>query len=132
MKKSSADSKASAAKSLRAYLGTWKLVSAIPDGQATPADEIQDVRVVISKGSHTVWFGNLIVAEAIPFTIDLTVKPHATTDSLPDGHQILGITRLEGDKLTSCVAAMDQERPKRFASESGSMYTLRVFKRLNQ
>lgn len=112
------------------YLGTWQLTSSVSDGQSTLEAMVQHVQVVISEGSHTVYVNNQVVADVIPFVIDTSVTPYCTTDFLPDGQQIHGISRVDGDVLTSCVAAPGQEAPKEFVSTLGSGRTLRVFKRV--
>lgn len=71
-----------------------------------------------------------MVAKEIPFMIDVSKTPKQTTDKLPDGNEIHGIYKIEGDMLTSCVAEIGKERPKEFASTPGSGHTLRVFRRV--
>lgn len=110
--------------------GTWQLRSAMRDGQMTPDDAVQQVRVVIHGARHSVFFGSEVVAHEIPFTVDPTTEPLSTTDTLPDGRHIRGIYRLEGDTLTSCVAEPDMERPSAFEAPTGSGHTLRVFRRV--
>ncbi|MFO0880412.1 MAG: TIGR03067 domain-containing protein [Gemmataceae bacterium] len=110
--------------------GTWQLQSAVRDGKATPEEFVKKVRVVIKDGKHSVFLGDEAVVKQIPFRIDPSQKPKATTDTLPDGKEIHGIYKLEGDRLTSCVAEPGKERPKEFASKPGSGHTLRVFQRV--
>ena len=112
------------------FEGTWQLTSAIADGKATPEDVVKKIRVVIKDGKHTVTFGDEVIAKAIPFTIDETVTPMATTDQLPDGTTIKGISKIDGDTLTSCAAKAGQDRPTAFESKPGSGHTLRVFTRV--
>lgn len=112
--------------------GTWQLASVMTDGKATPADVVQKIRVVIKGGKHTVYLGSDAVVKEIPFTIDPTTNPKQTTDKLPDGMEIKGIYKLDGDTLTSCVAAAGKDRPKEFSAKEGTGNTLRVFKRVKE
>jgi uncharacterized protein (TIGR03067 family) len=132
MSNSPVEPKTSTSVGMEQFLGTWMLVSSITDGKPAPDTDIQNVRVLISDGKETVWVGDQVIAHEIPFSIDLSITPHQTTDYLPDGQQIKGITQVEGDTLTSCVAAIGQERPRIFASTPGSGHTLRVFRRLTE
>jgi uncharacterized protein (TIGR03067 family) len=113
----------------RKFEGTWQLVSAVTDGKPTPADVVSKIRVVIKDGKHSVFFKDQVLAKQIPFNVDVTRTPNEATDTLPDGKQIKGIYKLDGDTLTSCVAPPGKERPTEFASKPGTGHTLRTFKR---
>jgi uncharacterized protein (TIGR03067 family) len=114
--------------------GTWQLVSAETEGRKTPEEQAGKVQVVISGKTHTVRFGDQVIAHDVRLEIDPTASPKQTTDTItegPDrGKQIRGIYRLEGDTLTSCVAPAGKDRPTGFASKPGSGHTLRVFRRV--
>lgn len=115
--------------------GTWQLVSAETGGEKTPEERVKKIKVVISGNMHTVWFEDKVVAEGVSFTIDPTASPKQVTDTItegPDkGKQVLGIYKVEGDRLTSCVAPLgSKDRPKEFKAGAGSPNTLRVFRRL--
>jgi uncharacterized protein (TIGR03067 family) len=118
-----------AAKTTRDFEGIWQLVSAMTDGKPTPADVVSKIHVVIKDGKHSVYFKEGVLAHQIPFKVDTTRTPYETTDALPDGKLIKGITKLDADTLTSCVAKPGKERPTEFSSKPGSGHTLRVFKR---
>ncbi len=119
------DSKVELAK----FNGTWELVSAVSDGKEMPAETVKNIRIVIKDGKHSVYLGQTVLAKEIPFTIDSTRVPKTTIDTLPDGKKIKGIYKLEGETLTSCMAAADQDFPTEFLSKPGSACSLRVFKR---
>ncbi len=113
----------------RKFEGTWQLVSAVTDGKPTPADVVSQIHIVIKDGKHSVFCKDRVLANEIPFKIDVSRTPNEATDTLPDGKQIKGIYKLDGDSLKSCVAQPGKDRPTEFASKAGSGHTLRVFKR---
>ena len=119
---------------LARFQGTWQLVYSETDGKTTPGDRIQAVRVEIKGNSHSVYFGDKQVVHDVSFTLDPTVTPRTTDDTINDGpdkgKQFHGIYELEGDTLASCVAKVGENRPTKFATIPGSGHTFRVFKRV--
>lgn len=115
---------------LKGFEGSWQLISAVKDGVETPDDVVKKIRVVIKGNAHTVYFGDDAIAKEIPFTIDPAMNPKTTVDTLPDGKQIHGIYKLDGEMLTSCVAEIGKDRPSEFSAKLGTGHTLRVFKRI--
>jgi len=120
---------------LKRFQGTWQLLSAETDGKAMPEAQVKQFRVTIEGDHHTVTFDGKVVAEKVKFTVDPTTVPKSTEDTLDQephkGKKIRGIYLLEGDKLTSCVGAIDAPRPTEFASKPGSGQSLRRFQRVN-
>jgi uncharacterized protein (TIGR03067 family) len=114
--------------------GTWQLISAETDGTKAPDERVKKIQVIISGNRHSVRFGDQVIAHDVSFEIDTSTSPKAVTDTLnegPDkGKQIRGIYKLEGDVLTSCVAAVDKDRPVEFSAKQGSGHTLRMFHRV--
>jgi uncharacterized protein (TIGR03067 family) len=117
---------------LKKFEGTWQLESATNNGKHTPEEVVKMIRVVIKESKHSVYFGDKPAVKEIPFTLDPTKNPKTSTDKLPDGREIKGIYKLDGDTLTSCVAEPDKDRPTEFSSKEGSNWTLRVFKRVKE
>ncbi|MFI5456654.1 MAG: TIGR03067 domain-containing protein [Isosphaerales bacterium] len=120
---------------LKKFQGTWQLVSAETDGKTMPEEQVKQIRVIIEGDHHTVTFDGKVVAENVKFTVDPTTMPKSTEDTLEQephkGKKIRGIYLLEGDKLTSCVGAIDAPRPTEFASKPGSGQSLRRFQRVS-
>ena len=119
---------------LARFQGTWQLVSAESDGEPAPEERVRQIRVTIQGNTHTVRFGDRVIAHDVSFEIDPAQSPKQVTDTINDGpdtgKRFLGIYALEGDRLTSCVAPVGKARPTEFASRPGSGHTLRVFRRV--
>lgn len=112
------------------FQGTWQLVCAESNGEKAPEERVRQIRVIIRGSSHSVMFGDQKVVENVKFELDPSTTPSSTTDTLDDGRKVRGIYKIEGDRLTSCVAAIDAERPTDFTAPAGSGRTLRVFRRV--
>ena len=125
--------KAELARELARFQGTWQLVSAESEGKKAPEENVKQVTITIKGNTHTVRFGDEVVAHGVTFEIDPAKTPKWATDTINEGpgkgKQILGIYKIEGDMLTSCVAPVGKERPAEFVAKEGSGHTLRVFKR---
>ncbi len=116
--------------------GTWQLLYAETDGVAAPAERLAQIRITFTGATHTVRFGEQVIAAAIPFRLDPAATPARTEDRIhpttgPDT-TIRGIYRLEGDLLVSCVGQPDAPRPPEFRTEAGSGHTLRIFRRVRE
>jgi uncharacterized protein (TIGR03067 family) len=120
---------------LSKFQGTWQLVSSETDGKIMPEEQAKKIRVIIEGDHHTVTFDGKPLAGNVKFTLDPTTTPKSTEDSLErephKGKKIRGIYRLDGDKLTSCVGAIDAPRPAEFSAKPGSGQSLRRFERVS-
>ncbi len=122
-----------ATEELAKFQGTWQLISAETDGKALAKEQAGRITVTIAGDTHTVRFGDQVVAKGVKFAVDPSKSPKEVTDTVTEGPakgQILkGIYWIEGDTLTSCVAPDGEVRPNEFSAPSGSRRTLRVFRR---
>jgi uncharacterized protein (TIGR03067 family) len=112
--------------------GTWRATSSIYDGQEAPAEIVGSITRTVEK-DHVVWKRDGKSFAGTQIELDPSRDPKAI-DVIPDGGQnrgerVLGIYKLEEDRLTICMAAPGKPRPKEFKAEKGSGYTLRTFTR---
>jgi uncharacterized protein (TIGR03067 family) len=121
-----------ATQALAAQQGTWFAVSFRRDGQETPAAIVRTIQRTVEK-DHVTWKRDGKSFAGTTIVLDPKQAP-AAIDVLPDGgpsrgKRVLGIYRLEGNRLTICMADPDRPRPREFAAEKGSKQTLMVFTR---
>jgi uncharacterized protein (TIGR03067 family) len=124
-----ADDKA-AREELERHQGTWRASTSVYEGQEAPAEVVRSITRTVEK-DHVVWKRDGKSFAGTRIELDPSRDPKAI-DVIPDGGQdrgerVLGIYKLEGDRLTICMAAPGQPRPKEFKAEKGSGYTLRTF-----
>ena len=120
------------AKELERHQGTWLAGSFTYDGKESAPEVVRSITRTV-KDDHVVWKRNGKSFAGTKIELDATHDPK-TIDVIPDGgptmgKHILGIYKLEGDKLTICMAGTDKERPKSFEARKGSGQTLMVFER---
>jgi len=112
--------------------GTWNAVSSRRDGIDAPEEIVRSITRTVEK-DHVTWKREGKNFAGTGLVLDPTQKP-PTLDVIPDGgpsrgKQVLGIYKLEGDRLTICMADAEQPRPRDFKAEKGSRQTLMVFTR---
>jgi len=119
-----------ASREITKHQGTWLASSFRRDGQQTP-QEI--VRTITRTGvnDHVVWKRNGKSFAGTAMVLDPRQSP-MSIDVIADGgpsrgKRVLGIYRLDGNRLTICMADADQPRPKDFTAEKGSLQTLMTF-----
>jgi len=116
-------------KDLNGLQGTWKLVSAMKDGEALPEDKVKNTSIVI-KDDTFVFPESAEYATSKEGTIklDATKKPKQM-DATSTEKNMLGIYKLDGDRYKVCFAPTGKPRPSEFASKPGSGNLLQVWKR---
>ena len=116
-------------KDLNGLQGTWKLVSAMKDGEALPEDKVKNTSIVI-KDDTFVFPESAEYATSKEGTIklDATKKPKHM-DATDREKVMLGIYKLDGDRYKVCFAPTGKPRPSEFASKPGSGNLLQVWKR---
>lgn len=114
------------------HQGTWRASTSIYDGQEAPAEIVRSITRTVEK-DHVVWKRDGKSFAGTRIELDPSRDPKAI-DVIPDGgkdrgERVLGIYKLEKDRLTICMAAPGQPRPTGFKAEKGSGWTLRTFTR---
>ena len=117
---------------LKRQEGTWSVTSSIYDGQAASEKLVRSIKRIV-EGDHAVWERDGKRFAGTKIELDPAREPKAI-DVIPDGgrnrgERVLGIYKLEGDKLTICMAEPGKSRPKAFKADKGSGCTLRTFTR---
>ena len=114
------------------HQGTWLASSFRRDGQETPQEIVRTITRTVVK-DHVVWKRNGKSFAGTAMVLDPGQSPKSI-DVIADGgptrgKRVLGIYRLDNDRLTICMADADQPRPKDFTAEKGSRQTLMMFTR---
>ena len=117
-------------KDLNGLQGTWKLVSAMKDGEALPEDKVKNTSIVI-KDDTFVFPESAEYATSKEGTIklDATKRPKHMDTISTEKEVMLGIYELESDSYKVCFAPAGKPRPSGYASNPGSGYILQVWER---
>lgn len=119
---------------LARHQGTWRAIRSVYEGAEAPAEVVRSIARTVEQ-DHVVWRRDGKSFAGTRIELDPLRHPKAI-DVIPDGgkdrgERVLGIYKLEGDRLTICMAAPEKPRPKAFKADKGSGCTLRTFLREN-
>jgi uncharacterized protein (TIGR03067 family) len=116
-------------------LGLWELERTESAKKEQPRQRDGPLRYRFEMdGTWVVLDGDKEVVARRPFKFDAKASP-ATLDlgSGKDGREMsLGIYKIEGDKLTICDTPPKQGRPTEFATPTGSVNYLMIFRRVKE
>jgi uncharacterized protein (TIGR03067 family) len=117
---------------LKRHQGTWSVTSSIYDGQPAAEAIVRSIKRIVTS-DHVAWERDGKRFAETRIELDPTREPK-TIDVIPDdgpnrGERVLGIYKLEGDRLTIAMAAPGQPRPKQLLAAKGSGCVLRTFQR---
>ena len=117
---------------LKRHQGTWIATSSTYDGQKAPDEIARSIKHIVAQ-DHVVWERQGKRFAGTKIELDPTPDPK-NIDVIPDGgpnrgERVLGIYKLDGDRLTICMARAGQPRPQEFKAEKGSGWTLQTFER---
>ena len=117
-------------KDLDGLQGTWKLVSAMRDGEALPKDKVKQTTIVIKD--DTFLFPDLAeyaTSKEGTIKLDATKNPKQMDATSTEKEVMLGIYKLDGDRYKVCFAPTGKPRPSELASKPGTGNLLQVWKR---
>lgn len=116
-----------ASDAMKALQGTWHLTSCEKEGKKLPADQIKNVKIVLTDGKYQFAEGKGADDDTKgTFKIDASKKP-LTIEATPDdgsakGKSIKGIYELKGDTFTVCFSKPGSAKaPTEFKSKAGAM-----------
>jgi uncharacterized protein (TIGR03067 family) len=117
---------------LKRHQGTWIATSSTFDGQKAPDDIARSIHRIVVE-DHVVWERRGKRFAGTKIELNPTHDPK-NIDVIPDGgrnrgERVLGIYRLDGERLTICMAVAGRPRPTGFKAEKGSGWTLQTFER---
>ncbi|MES2791385.1 MAG: TIGR03067 domain-containing protein [Planctomycetota bacterium] len=119
---------------LKRIEGTWTLVSAQRDGQATPPDEVKKTKISF-QGDRFEFpdAAGIGTSQKGTLQLDPSQKPKwmDSTATIVEGQGSvsLGIYEISGDDYKVCFSPPGKPRPKEFLSAPGSGVILQIWKR---
>jgi uncharacterized protein (TIGR03067 family) len=112
-------------------VGLWELESAEGGKQQQAKKREGPLRYRFDKDTWVVLEGDKEVVGARQFTFDPKAKPATLDFKIEQGPaEVLGIYKIEGDKLTICKSFPGETRPTTFGVQPGSRDYLMVFRRV--
>lgn len=112
---------------MKAFEGTWLLVSGEHDGKKESDEFHKNSRLEVKGDKHTIKLGD--VTHKASHKLDTSKKPKTIDITRDDGVKIEAIYELSGDTFKICLPAKGKGRPKEFSAKEGSGQTLHVWKR---
>lgn len=115
---------------LDALQGSWKLISAMQDGNALPEDKVKQTTIVF-KGDTFVFphLADYATSRAGTIKIDATKNPKEMDATSTNRDVMLGIYELNGDSYKVCFAPVGKPRPTALSSTPGSGNIFQVWER---
>lgn len=110
--------------------GTWTITSITKDGQ----EREESLKITFEEGKYTLPSPEgFTESKEGQYTLDpeempkqITLKP---TDGPNEGKPIMGIYRVEGDRMEACYDPSGAGRPMRFEAQRGTGYVLATYEK---
>jgi uncharacterized protein (TIGR03067 family) len=114
---------------LKAWQGTWKMVSATYDGEPQTGDLLW----IVQGDQYRTYYQQHLDEVSIKITLDASHKHvdafHHDTPKGTHGGKLKGIYKVSGDSLTVCYDLTDSQYPTSFEATRGSRRVLYQFRR---
>jgi uncharacterized protein (TIGR03067 family) len=109
--------------------GPWQVVSIVASGKKVVPEQTGRLSMEVRGDRVTAREGDDVTAE-YSFRLDPRARTIDLTVRKGDGGKVMhGLYRLDGERLTVCVAAPGKDRPKELAAPEGSGWTLMELRR---
>ena len=114
-----------------ALKGSWLVTGGTEHGRPFPEEEVKKrIILTFAAGKMSITEGGKTDPEQLDYKTDPKQTPMTIDITEPAGRgPVRGIYKIEGDKLTICLAEPGKDRPTMFEVKSGSDYKLVHLKR---
>jgi uncharacterized protein (TIGR03067 family) len=113
----------------KTILGTWQAVKAVKRGTPAPANEVENLKLVVTKDTLTIVEGlkKRPQHERVTYKLDPKAKPRTIDLTLEGPKKIIvkGIYKIEKGELTIVTAEQDETRPKAFDEKGKTVLVFR-------
>lgn len=122
---------AEADKDLKKFEGEYVMVSGEKSGEKLPEETLKSAKLTMKGDKHTVHVGDDTIIGTHKLDSSKTPKhiDSMDTEGPFKGKTTLGIYKFENGEYTVCFAAPGKDRPREFATKSGSDEFLHVWKK---
>lgn len=118
-------------KEITKWQGTWKAVSMLHDGKASPKEKLEPIKLTVEGANYHFQNGDFhergtytFYPDADPKALDIVVG-----DGASKGKVYLVIYKVDGDELTICLESANTKRPAEFSGKAGTGCVLEVWRR---
>lgn len=124
------------AAALKKFEGKWVAVDGEHGGEKTPKKELLGWSLEVTGAKWLTRDGTETRDEMTVVSLDAKEKPAAAdfkiTSAMDKDKVLKAIWKLDGDKLTLCIAEPGKDRPKAFEGKKGTGHRLLVFERYKE
>lgn len=124
------------ATALKKFEGKWVAIDGEHGGEKTSKKDLLSWALDVTGAKWTTRDGTDVKDEMVVTKVDAKEKPAAIdlkiTSDMDREKVLKAIWKLEGDRLTLCIAEPGKDRPKEFAGKKGTGHMLLVFEKYKE